>query len=275
MKQLIVNADDYARSPEVSAGILQAHLQGIVTSTTLLVNLPDARRAVEHAQELAPDLAIGLHLNLTLGKPCEPYTKVLVDEQGTFYSIGHWSTHPELVPLEEIEAQWRLQIESFKRYGIAIDHLDSHHHIAAIREDIWELYLDLAVELGCGVRPPYPGDISEQVLLQSFPEPFVATARTKALPSMLKRKIAHPSTFLASFFDEQATLDHLLVLLSNLPEGVSELMCHPGFSSPSLDQTSSYALQREREVEILTHASVMRTVENLGIELVTYRSVWP
>jgi predicted glycoside hydrolase/deacetylase ChbG (UPF0249 family) len=275
MKQLIVNADDYARSPEVSAGILQSHLQGIVTTTTILVNLPDAQRAVENAHELAPDLAIGIHLNLTLGKPCKPFSKSLINKHGTFYSIEQWSTDPDLVPLDEIETQWRLQIEQLQRYGVTIDHMDSHHHIAAMREDIWELYLDLASELECGVRPPYPGDIPEQVLIQSFPESLVSTARTKALPMMAKRKIPHPATFLGSFFDEQATLDHLHTLLSNLPEGVSELMCHPGFNSPSLEQTSGYALQRESELEILTHQATTRTIRNLGIELMTYRSVWP
>ena len=62
---LIVNADDYGRTPGVSAGILRAHLESIVTTTTAMVNLPGAVEAISRALASAPRLGLGVHLNLT------------------------------------------------------------------------------------------------------------------------------------------------------------------------------------------------------------------
>ena len=66
--KLIVNADDYGMTKGVNLGIIEAHKNGIVTSTTLMVTMPE----VEHGLALSkdyPNLGIGLHLNCTLGKP--------------------------------------------------------------------------------------------------------------------------------------------------------------------------------------------------------------
>ncbi len=71
-KCLVVNADDFGRTAGVSQGILEAHLNGIVTSTTVMANLPGAAQAVRQALVEAPNLAMGVHLNLTQGTPISP-----------------------------------------------------------------------------------------------------------------------------------------------------------------------------------------------------------
>ena len=66
--KLIVNADDFGLSKAINFGIVESHLEGIVTSTSMMITMP----AVKHAKSLAkniPDLGIGLHLNISLGKP--------------------------------------------------------------------------------------------------------------------------------------------------------------------------------------------------------------
>jgi predicted glycoside hydrolase/deacetylase ChbG (UPF0249 family) len=276
-KQLIVNADDYARSPEVNAGILEAHLYGIVTTTTVLINMPGSIEAVREAGKTAPGLGIGLHLNLTLGEPCHKslWTSELVGAGRTFYPIQHWHEILEEVPLDLIESEWRAQIDQMMSSGVIIDHLDSHHHIATIRADFWELYLELAQEVGCGVRPPYPDDISDQDMQQSFPMHMIETARNVALPSLRERSIPHPDSFLASFFGKGATLAHLLDLIATLPAGINELMCHPGYSSAELEATSDYAQRRSIELEALTSETAIQHIKDEAVELVTYRQVWP
>ncbi|HEY6223696.1 MAG TPA: ChbG/HpnK family deacetylase [Gemmatimonadales bacterium] len=62
-KLLIVNADDFGASPGTNRGILEAHLHGIVTSTSLLVDAAGSAEAAEMA-ELAPELSVGLHADL-------------------------------------------------------------------------------------------------------------------------------------------------------------------------------------------------------------------
>ena len=62
-RTLIVNADDFGRSAEINAGIVQAHRDGIVTSASLMVRWPAAVGAAAYARE-RPDLALGLHFDL-------------------------------------------------------------------------------------------------------------------------------------------------------------------------------------------------------------------
>ncbi|TFH33224.1 MAG: ChbG/HpnK family deacetylase [Anaerolineales bacterium] len=273
---LIVNADDYARTSEVSAGIREAHLRGIVTTTTVLINLPGALEMLHKAAQATPALAIGLHLNLTLGEPCwkRHGSSALVGDAGQFHPLRHWYEMNAELPISWIEAEWRAQMDRMLSSGIPIDHLDSHHHIAAIRADVWQLHLELAQELNCGVRPPFPNDTSQTRLQKNLPSPVIETARDIALPALKQSTIPHPDAFLASFFDDKATLKHLLRLLKTLPPGISEIMCHPGYSSPDLVETSGYSKQRQIELEALTDDQTLQTIRDKNIELVTYRQVW-
>jgi predicted glycoside hydrolase/deacetylase ChbG (UPF0249 family) len=275
-KQLIVNADDFARSPEVNAGILEAHLHGIVTTTTALINMPGAVEAVNEASKEAPGLGIGLHLNLTIGEPCHKSlrTSKLVNDEGEFHAIHQWYEILDELPLNLVVSEWRAQIDHFLASDVMIDHLDSHHHIAVIRADVWDLLLQLAQEVGCGVRPPYPNDISDQEMQQSFPMHMIKNARNVALPTLRESSIPHPDFFLGSFFGKGATLTHLLDLITNLPVGISEMMCHPGYSSAELEATSGYAQHRFTELEALTSMKAIQLIKDQAVELVTYRQVW-
>ena len=75
---LIVNADDYAMSLGVSRGILEAHARGVVTSTTALVNTPDAAADLAAARAGAPALGLGLHINLSFGRPVLPASALML-----------------------------------------------------------------------------------------------------------------------------------------------------------------------------------------------------
>ena len=91
MRQLIVNADDFGLTEAVSSGILDAHRNGIVTSTTLMAN-GEAFDAAVAMSRRAPRLGIGVHLNLTSGKPVSPAQRIpsLIDRRGRL----HWSRRP-------------------------------------------------------------------------------------------------------------------------------------------------------------------------------------
>jgi chitin disaccharide deacetylase len=84
------------------------------------------------------------------------------------------------------------------------------------------------------------------------------------------RALAYPDHFVGTFFGREAlTRDNLLRLLEGLPEGTSELMCHPGYDGPAL-AGSSYRAERELELSLLTDPRVRAHVQSLGIELVTF-----
>lgn len=275
-RTLIVNADDYGRTLGVSAGIRQAHLAGIVTTTTVLMNQPGAADDVRRAMSETPHLGLGVHLNLTAGPPCAPHpASTLVDQNGLFRRPESLMADQDSLRLADVEQEWRAQIEAFLATGATLDHLDSHHHVAAIRLDLWELYLSLAAELGCGVRPSRPADTDLAVLSAAYPEPVRRVALDAAPGRLAESGIPHPSHFYAGFFGPAATLDNLLVLLAHLPEGVSELMTHPGLADPALRAGSSYAAQREVELAALTSPRVRQTIQDQGIALATYRTAWP
>ena len=63
MKWLIITADDFGISRGINRGIVEAHLSGVVTSTSLMVDRPACEEAVALAQR-CPKLSLGLHLEL-------------------------------------------------------------------------------------------------------------------------------------------------------------------------------------------------------------------
>ncbi len=276
-KVLIVNADDYGRSPGVSVGIRQAHQSGIVTATTVMINLPGAISDVHLAMRQTPELALGVHLNLTVGCPCTPASDVpsLVDADGVFLRKDDLYRSPYRLDPLEVEREWRAQIETFLATGARLDHIDSHHHIALLSPDIWNCCLSIALDYRCGVRTPLPSDINRQSLMNSFPQRSVDFITETAIAQIAAAGVHHVDNFLGSFFGDQATREHLLSLLDGLPKGIHELMCHPGIADDALCASAGYSVERETELKILTDPSVSQFVQTAGIQLSTYRKAWP
>ncbi|NTW11945.1 MAG: ChbG/HpnK family deacetylase, partial [Anaerolineales bacterium] len=130
-KRLIINSDDYGRTPEISRGIREAHLQGVVTSTTCMMNIPTTADDVAIALKETPMLGMGVHLVLTMGRPLSAHEAVLsvVDANGNFFKYTPFIENLPNLKLDEVKAEWRLQIERFiKAAGRKPTHLDSHHH---------------------------------------------------------------------------------------------------------------------------------------------------
>ncbi|MGD2161453.1 MAG: ChbG/HpnK family deacetylase [Anaerolineales bacterium] len=274
--RLIVNADDFARSVGINDGILKAHKEGIVSTTTAMMNLENSKVSVRSARENAPTLGIGVHLNITYGSPLSPAEEIcsLTDKNGLFRDFHELLASPEEINLEHVEREWRQQIECFLDTGVPLDHLDSHHHSAAFSKDLFRLFLNLASEYGCGVRNPNPVDIEQVELHSLYSNVMIEFLVNKSDTLMSDMGIPHPDGFLASFFAEKANVSHLRKLLSTLGPGVYELMCHPGIFEPSLAETSNYAHFREQELETLTHPDILGTIQNLDVRLHSFYSAW-
>jgi predicted glycoside hydrolase/deacetylase ChbG (UPF0249 family) len=273
---LIVNADDYGRTPGISAGIRQAHLQGIVSTTTAMVNIPGAVDQLQLAMDECSELGIGVHLNLTIGPPCAPIEEIpsLLDSRGHFLSRSTLMQSPDRIEPSHAEIEFHSQIHAFLATGATLDHLDSHHHIVAFNPSLWEIYLELAEEFGCGVRPSYPSDVFQEALFHVYPSNVLDFSRYGAMEKLETSGLHYPDQFLASFFGPGANLKNILNLLEELPHGVSELMCHPGNVDAILLSESGYAKEREIELALLTHPKVKQTVQKAEIRLCTYRNAW-
>ena len=276
-KQLIVNADDYGRAPGVSRGILTAHQEGIVTSTTVMINQPGVEGQL--AEALAcPRLGVGLHLVFTAWRPVLPPEAVtgLVDDSGLFLEQHDVWARAERIPPAQLQAELSAQLERFVSLaGHLPDHLDCHHFVH-LYPPFFQVYADLAAQFQLPVRVPFPPETEflqaakTLPFLEGFPRDLVRGMIVTDSALIKARRLAHPDRFIGTFFGRDAvSLETLLGLLETLPDGVTELMCHPAFDDPAL-ASSSYRAEREIELHLLTQPAVRDRVKALAIELVTF-----
>ena len=265
MKQLIINSDDYGRTPDISRGIREAHLHGVVSSTTCMMNIPTTAADIAIALKETPHLGMGVHLVLTMGKPILPPETVptIVDEQGNHRKYNPFLDHIPNLDLAEVKQEWRTQIETFiKASGKKPTHLDSHHHSSYFSPALFRTMLELATEYGCPIRYP---------LLPNNDDSREFSETTKYAPELLKEfSPRRPNVFFVNFYDEGATKENLLSIIENVPEGTSELMCHPGHVDEAFAQESVYNFQRERELQILIDPSIKAALEGQAIQLITF-----
>jgi chitin disaccharide deacetylase len=240
VRALIVNADDFGLTRGVSAGILAAHRHGIVSSTTVLVTADLDRAQLAEARDSG--LGLGLHVNLTLGKPLTR-ARSLVDGGGRFRRDPRRAA--AAARAADVRAEVEAQIARFQRLvGRPPTHLDTHHHVGLL-VPVRDVVLELARAHGLAVR-------SQD-----------ATARARARAAGL-RTTDH-------FFGEAGpdawwSPARTLAGLRALPSGLSEFMCHPGRFDDDLAY-SRYGRQREIELAGLGSPAARAAVAALGIDL--------
>lgn len=246
---LIVNADDFNLTPAVSRGVIAAHAEGIVSSTTVLVNLPGLEETVP-LLAAAPSLGLGLHVNLTLGAPLSPAEEIpsLVDESGRFPRDP--SGQAARARPEEASREIAAQRERFERaFGRAPTHLDSHHHVHR-HEPLEGVFLDLCRRWKLPVRSPDRA-LREKARSLRVPTPDRFTGDVGTSP----------------YWSEES----LCAALQSLPPGVTELMCHPGYWDHHGTVKSSYNVQREGELRALCSSRLRPLLKSLGIVLITFK----
>ncbi len=262
MKQLIINSDDYGRTPDISRGIREAHLRGVVTSTTCMMNIPTTVSDVGIALEETPDLGLGVHLVLTMGRPVSAPEDVpsLVDENGAFFKYDPLRKRLSELNMNEVKREWRAQIGRFiQASGLFPTHLDSHHHSSYFSPELFRGMLELAREYNCAIRFPFT-EVSREI----------EETATHVPDLMQEFNPCRPDVFFVGFYDEGATKDVLLNILDSVGEGTSEMMCHPGFVDEAFASESVYNIQRVRELEILTDPAVREAIEARNIKLVSF-----
>ncbi len=220
---LIINADDLGYDPAVTKGILESMRGGVVSSATLIVNSPHS----EQAAASATGLAIGLHLNLARFAPV-----------GGGFPAGHLVSG-ELseslagqLPAVVVEQEALAQLDRLEAMiGRPATHVDVHKHLHR-----WPGVFD---------------GLCAAAKIRGLPVRSIDEPMRKALRA---RGIATPDGFIGEAAQEAYwTLPRLQQAIDLLPEGVTELMCHPGYSPVTIP--SGYSRQREVELRTFTHPS--------------------
>ncbi len=133
---IIVNADDFGISPGVNEAIREAFAGKLIDRTTLMVNMPYAKEAMEIARSEGFDGKVGIHLNLTAGRPLTQSMasdRIMCDDSGEFTADFARNLKTRFfLPAKtrvNIERELRAQLDGYRDLGGTLWHVDSHHHV--------------------------------------------------------------------------------------------------------------------------------------------------
>jgi predicted glycoside hydrolase/deacetylase ChbG (UPF0249 family) len=261
VKRLVVNADDFGFTRDVNQGILETHRNGILTATTLMATGDAFDDAVVLAKE-NPTLDIGCHLVL-VGSPGLPAS---VPQLLQAIALGRIQIY------EELAAQVRKILDA----GLTPTHLDTHKHTHLLPP-----VLDAVAR------------ISEEFKIPWVRRPFDLPIHSRR-PGMVTRAVSGTFGVVRGRFERELTrrgcrsTDHfagfqitgnydareLAALIRTLPEGSTELMCHPGICTAELRAASTRLKEsRERELRALTSAEVRVALKEARVDLASYRDL--
>jgi len=251
--KLIVNADDFGYTERVSAGIVRAHRDGIVTATTLMTHAPHTDGAAKLARA-TPSLDVGVHLVVTFNRPTGDVSRYrsLVDKDGKFFQPTELMARE--IDREEALLEYRAQYRRARELlGRAPTHLDTHHWVHDHPALEWAIG-ELARETGAVAR------------IHSNEQRDRLRARGVRTPDHFAREFQH---------EGKVGVDPLLALLERLATqgGVTELMCHPGEADQGMVKKSGYARERPTELATLTDPRVRAAITDLGITLASFANL--
>jgi predicted glycoside hydrolase/deacetylase ChbG (UPF0249 family) len=254
----VINADDFGFTRDVNAGIVYAHREGVLTSTTLMANGDAFDDAVRLARQ-TPALDIGCHLvlvqgtSLITGRPFPETPRDVV----TALVRRHLDVYAEL----------RAQIKKIIASGISPSHLDSHKHTHIV-PSVFKVVIRLAEEFRIPfVRLP----LDQTAPYAKFPCVLADPLYRRMGQRRGVRMTDHFIGFrLTGTLNEQS----FAAALATLEEGSTEFMCHPGYLGSELRNASTRLKEsRVRELEALTSPRIRDVLNEAGIRLRTFRTL--
>ena len=279
MKNLIVNADDFGLHEEINKGIIKGYQEGFITSTSLMCSAP----AFEHAVALAKEnlgLGIGIHLTLVGSVPSVlPKEKIssLVDDKGLFpenYVAFAKMFYTGQVKMVQLELELRAQIEKALATGLNITHVDSHQHTHVL-PGMTGLVVKLCNEYKIkNIRIPqegyffsggFAGGLGRKIGRAGLSFcAFLASMQAKSAG------LAYPENFFGMLAG--GNLNETLVgnIITALPDGVSEIMTHPGLNKQELDKHFTWDYHWEDELNALLSAKNKTLLKQHDVALMNF-----
>ncbi|MGR6035229.1 MAG: hopanoid biosynthesis-associated protein HpnK [Candidatus Nitrosoglobus sp.] len=283
MKQLIVTGDDFGLSLPVNEAIEQAHREGILTTTSLMVGEVAAADAVARAHRL-PTLKVGLHVVVVQGQPVLPPDAIpdLVGSEGRlpaklvqaglrFYCLPRVR--------QQLEAEIRAQFEAFMATGLSLDHVNAHHHMH-LHPTVLRIILKIGREFGLrAVRIPYEpalmvwGSSGDKFLsraaLNLFLRPWIWI-----MAGRLRRANILSNDFIFGLHDTgRMTAARVLSLMARLPEGVSEIYFHPATGKSPGFHPLPDPIACAAELDALVNVDVRNTLQASGIQMISFSDI--
>ena len=263
--KILLNADDLGYNADVNTGVLHAHQNGIIRSTSLMIRGEAVLDVVQLAKD-APNLEIGLHFNVTSGQCCAEPNKIplLADETGTFRfdstnmpaSIARLRTlvSSEKQFLDQVEREFWAQVEQFHHLGLAIRHLDVHHYINLIHINLFTQYVGFANQLDI----PFRGLCYPIMQMMRIPPEIEAEMQSLVKESRVPAPEVSISNLLGSrlsnipvSLEYEQMVEIQLEKLANSGVKSVEFVTHPAQISPAFREKDDYAWARELETALV------------------------
>jgi predicted glycoside hydrolase/deacetylase ChbG (UPF0249 family) len=272
LKQLIVNADDFNSDSEKNRGILEASVNGIVTTTSVISSLPLESETVSALKNSFN--GIGIHLNITKGAPLTTNSETLVDINGQFFDkpTAWKKALSKFYDPNELFSEFSAQVEMLLDNGIVPDHIDSNNHL-----HIFPVFAEITAQIAKKykikfIRIPketfYFSDINFSKTF--FKKYFIYSLSLIAKKFFLKADLGFADHFNGIAYPSMVSRESIIKFIKNLPSGTTELMCHPGYES---DTNPFSNLDRKKEMLYLTEAEIAAEIKKNNISLVSFSEI--
>lgn len=217
---VVINADDFGYDEAHTIGIIRAFEEGLITNTTIMVNMPYFNEACEYAEQYGVKDRVGLHLNLVEGTPLTEGIKkcsTFCDENGNLHGLWRksviktsWLSAEERTLLrEEILAQFML----FEQKGFTLKHFDTHGH-SHTYFSVWRLLMSIIGETKWTHNVRLAKNLFDSKALS------LKSLYKKVINCLIPRKM-HCTDY---FTDVRGYLKNASQLSA---DDVTEIMCHP------------------------------------------------
>ena len=245
---IILTADDYALTYGVSRAIEQLARAGRLSATSAMVTMPDWQDSAARIRDLRGQVAVGLHLNLTVGAPAGPMPRLA--PHGRFPDLRRLivSALAQRLSNDEIAAEIRRQLDQFEHaLGFQPDHVDGHQHVQILPTIRRALLDELQRRYGAApplVRNPPAKGHGKARIVNLLSTGFGRAASRRGLP--VNDAFAGFSSFDVRE-DYAVELDAALTVAGQR----AIVMCHPGFPDATLAGLDPVVARRRQEYDVL------------------------
>jgi chitin disaccharide deacetylase len=279
-RRLIVTADDFGRAEAINEAVERGHREGILTAASLMVTGTAAADAVARARRL-PGLGVGLHVALVDALPVLPPERIpdLVDGEGRFTKdLGRLGARIYLFPRvrTQVAAEMRAQFDLFRRTGLPLDHVDSHHHYH-LHPTVFALLIPLARAYGAkGLRIPFEPPLASlrgggtQGWARLGTALFHGRRALRMRRQARRQGLATNDALFGQFDSGAMDRARMAAYIRALPPGLNELYCHPGACAWTEDHPMPARYRPVDEFQALIAPELRACVEAGAITLTTF-----
>lgn len=285
-KCLIINADGFGFTRGINRGIEEAVAGGVVTSISVNANFA-AVEDLPAFHRRHPHISVGVHLNPVVGSPVAHPAEIptLVNEMGEFHyrDFTKRLLHKRIDP-EELTYELSLQIERVRNMGIAISHLDSHQN-QHLFPPFFKVFIKLLQLHGIHCMRthahfPLAESTSPRMAAVGYYLTHPYRLLTHGWTRILMRRARRGGVLMAdrlmstSTTGDKAVQKHWSQLLRNVPDGWTEVYCHPAYPDDELRKWATYVDERKAEIKVLTSRETRETIRDCGIILCSFHDLY-